>query len=119
MKTRIIKFLVVLCAAFVISSTTGCSVFKPTPSLTSEATVYRSFQDVWTVTRAAYSAHMDRVVRGKVSAADAADVDRAWEAFRGAFKIAAQAAQWDQSQYTPENVRKLADDVLTLIKATL
>jgi len=110
------KFLVVLCAA--LAFTPGCQLFAPKPGITYEATVFMSFRDTWTVTRAAYSGWMDRVARGKVSDRDAADVNMAWEKFRGAFLIACEAAQWKQDEYTPEHVRKLAQDVLTLISAT-
>jgi hypothetical protein len=99
----------------------GCASTTTTPqqSHSAAAITYLTFADVWTVTHAAYSGYCDQAVLGKVSPADQADIDKAWNAFRGAYGIALQAAQLDKSQVTPENVRKLSNDLLTLIAATL
>jgi len=95
----------------------SCSILKPQSPVTWEATRYLSFRDCWTVTHAAYQAMKDRQALGLVSAADAADIDKAWNTFRSSFLVALEVAQWDKESFTPENVRELADDLLTLIAA--
>lgn len=111
------KFLILICAALCL--TPGCSILSPSSPITHEASVYYSFHDTWAVTRAAYSSFADRYVAGNVSVKDKADVDRAWEAFRSAYLIALEAAQMNGDQFTPDNVKKLSDSVLTLIAAAL
>ena len=99
---------------------TGCATTTtPQQSHSATAIAYLSFADVWTVAHTAYAGELDRYVRGKVSERDQADIDKAWNAFRGAYGIGLQAAQLDKAAITPENVRKLADDLLTLINASL
>ena len=97
--------------------TPGCAVFTGKSPVTYEATRYQSFRDVWTVTRKAYEAHLLQVARGKVSIEDQQDINAAWNAYRSAYLIALDAARNNEQAFTPENVRKLADDLLTLISA--
>lgn len=115
MKTLISKFLVALC---ILAFAPGCSLLKPKSPVTIEASHYLSFRDCWTVTLAVYDSHMDRRVAGKVSALDAADIDRAWETYRAAYRLALAQASGDEGAFTPDNVKKLANDVLTLIYAS-
>ena len=107
--------------AFALVFTTGCGTTQTTPqaSHSVKAITYLSFADVWTVTHAAYQGACDATVQGKISTKDKADIDKAWNAYRGAFTIALEAAQMDTAQVTPDNVRKLANDLLTLINAAL
>ena len=107
--------------ACAIVFTTGCGTTQTTPqaSHSAKAVAYLTFFDVWTVTHAAYQGACDATVQGKISAKDKADIDKAWNAYRGAFTIALEAAQMDTAQVTPDNVRKLASDLLTLINAAL
>jgi hypothetical protein len=109
------KFTIILALCALLAFAPGCSILAPQPGISYEASVYRSFEDVWTVTKQAYTLHLDRVAAGKVTPADAADVARAWENFRSAYLIALDAARMDQTAFTPARVRNLADDVLTLI----
>ena len=97
----------------------GCATNTTTPQASHSATAiaYLSFADVLTVTRAAYAAELDQYNLGKISERDQADIDKAWNAFRAAYSIALEAAQMDKTQITPQNVRKLSDDLLTLIGA--
>jgi hypothetical protein len=86
--------------------------------VTWEASRYLSFRDCWTVTLAIYDAHMDRRVAGKVTAEDARDIDAAWRTYTVAYRLALAKASGDETSFTPENVKKLANDVLTLIYAS-
>jgi hypothetical protein len=113
---KLILVLALLCA---VPSFTGCNVLSPKTKVTYEASVFLSFKDVWTVTRQAYVGFKTRQAEGKVSAADAADVDKAWNTFRGAYVIALDVAAQNENAFTPANVRDLANDVLDLIAATL
>lgn len=106
-----------LAAACLLSFTPGCSLIAPKSDVTLEATQYMSFREVWHVTHTAYQVYADRKALGKVSAGDARDIDTAWNAFRKAYIIAMDAASNNQSMWTPENVRRLADDVLVLVAA--
>lgn len=116
---RNLKILIALCVALVMVP--SCAVFKPgtNPSITYEASVFLSFNDVWQVTRNAYLGFKIRQAQGGISSADAADVDKAWDTFRSGFLIALDVAQKDKSQFTPPAVRVLANDVLDLIAAAL
>ena len=120
MKTRTLLCIVaVIWAACIGQVLTGCGTTQTTPQASHSATAiaYLSFADVLTVTRAAYAAELDQYNLGKVSERDQADIDKAWNAFRAAYSIALEAAQMDKTQITPQNVKKLSDDLLTLIGA--
>jgi len=108
--------LIALLAVFTI--TPGCSLLSPKSDVTWEASRFLSFKDTWTTTLALYDYSKDRQVVGKLSAKDAADIDAAWNLFRLAFKSALADAQGNENAFTPENVKKLANDVLTLIYAS-
>ena len=113
MKTYILTLLAVLClclAPACVSTNNGTS-----SNITMEGRVYLSFENVWTVTHQAYMIYCDRVALGKIGNGDQADIDKAWNAFRETFKIALKAAQMDKTQFTPDNVRVLSNDVLILI----
>ncbi len=97
--------------------TPGCALTNPKSPVTFEATRYLSFKDTWTVALTLYDSHMDRRAAGKVSAKDAADIDAAWNTFRAAYDVALDAAKGDKTSFTPDNVKKLANDVLVLIYA--
>jgi len=116
------KINIALCLAFfgvVLGFTMpGCSLLAPKSPVTWEASRYASFRDCWTITLAVYDANMDRRVAGKVSVADAQDIDRAWNLFRAAYRTALAEASGNELAFTPESVKKLANDVLTLIYAS-
>lgn len=117
MKTQTLKLLVVLCAA--LAFTPGCSTFSGKSPVTWEASRFLSFRDVYDVAYRAYLAHNVRVLDGKVSAKDDAEIDAAWNAFRAAYIVALNQASGDANKFTPDNVRKLANDVLDMIAVTL
>jgi hypothetical protein len=113
------KTLSLLLVACTLALTPGCGVLAPKSDVTYEASVYRSFRSVWDVTYRAYLGCQMRVAQGKVSAEDAADINAAWVIYCGAFRIALDRAAGNENAFTPDSVRDLADDVLTLIAATL
>lgn len=96
---------------------TGCSILAPKSNVTWEASVYLSFADTWAVTSAAYDTYCEQAVLGKVSAEDQADIDEAWNKFRSAFRVAFIAASRDWSKFAPEDVKKLSEDLTTLIRS--
>ena len=101
--------------ALAVSVTTSCSLLHPKSDITWEASRFLSFQDVYTVTRTAYAAHLDRVAAGKVKIEDQKDIDKAWNTFRTAYLLALDSAEGNTEVFTPDNVKKLADDLLILI----
>ena len=108
----IYKILVVLC---LLAFVPGCSLLNPTSPLTHEASRYNSFKSVWISTLAVYDFQMDKRAQGKISPDDAQTIDTAWNAFRAAYRVALARAGGDENLFTPDDVRKLADDVLILI----
>ncbi len=112
MKTLITKLLLVGC---LLSVGTGCNVLNPQSPLTYEASRFNSFKSVWISTLAVYDFQMDKRVQGKISQEDAQDIDAAWNTFRAAYRVALARAGGDENLFTPDEVRKLADDVLILI----
>lgn len=107
-----------LCAINIMLFTQGCSVLSPEGPVTWEAAKFNSFKSVWISTLALYDYQMDLRVQGKIKPSDAQDIDTAWNSFRAAYRVALAQASGDENAFTPENVRKLADDVLTLIYAS-
>lgn len=93
----------------------GCAVLAPKSPVTWEASRFLAFKDVWATTLAMYDHAKDLQVAGKISARDAQDIDRAWNLFRSSFKLALENAGNNPNAFTPDEVRKLANDVLTLI----
>lgn len=104
-----------LCALLVCAP--GCSLLAPKSPLTYNASRYQSFKAVWITTLAVYDYQMDLRVQGKIKPEDAVVIDAAWNTFRVAYKTALIKARNDETMFTPDEVRKLADDVLTLIYA--
>jgi hypothetical protein len=98
-------------------ATPGCSLLSPKSPVTWEASRFLAFKDVWKTTLALYDHAKDLNVAGKLSDRDMADIDAAWNLFRAAFKTALAESENNNSGFTPENVRKLGNDVLTLIYA--
>lgn len=94
----------------------GCASLQSTPP-TREAVVYYAFRDTWSGAHEAYKGFCELVVLGKVSKADEADVDKAWNRFRVGFKAALLAANNDWSAVTPASVIAQKDDLITLIRA--
>lgn len=92
---------------------TGCQTTQPT----AEAVKYNTLRATWTVALSAHDVYSEMVVLGKVKPADQADVNRAWDDFRAAFKVAALLAERDLSSATPDNVERLKDDLIILIRS--
>lgn len=115
MKTHKPTIILALCALLAFSP--GCSLLVPKPGVTYNAARFNSFKVTWVSTLAVYDYQMDLRVQGKISPEDAEVIDAAWNSFRLGYKVALAQARGDDTAFTPDNVRKLADDVLTLIYA--
>lgn len=103
--------LALTCAVVAPVTFTGCAVTR-----TTEAVVFDSFKTTYNASYSAYTSWLELVVKGKVSKADEARVDKAWNDFRDAFSIAFQTASQNWSAATPEQVQRLADNLITLIR---
>ena len=80
---------------------TGCSLFgRGTPN-----DQFANFKSTWDVSLAAYDAHLERVVLGKVPRAQEIAADAAWEQFRATFKQAFVAAAENWKAAPPEQVK--------------
>jgi len=90
---------------------TGCT----TPQ-TREAIVFNTFKDTWTVAHAAYQAHCENVVTGKVSKEKEIKVDREWNRFRLAFKTALSVANQDWTQMPPASLDVAEQQLINLIR---
>lgn len=102
-----------LIGALCLAPLTGCKTTEPP---TREARIAYTFQDTWTLARVAYDAFAERVVLGKVSRADEARVDAAWNHFRAAFAVAFRAASQNWNTATTAKIDALRDDLLDLIR---
>ena len=101
MKT--IRLLIIAVAISVASLTfTGCVAPR-----TAEARVYDTFKTTYNAAYSSYESYCKLVVLGKVSKAEEAKVDAAWNDFR--------AASLNWTAATPAQVQKLADDLNRLI----
>lgn len=92
---------------------TSCAV---TPPRTPEAVVFDSFKTTYNAAYTAYTGWLELVVKGKVSKADEARVDTAWNDFRTGFSAAFQAASQDWNAASPERVQAMADILIKLIR---
>jgi len=90
---------------------TGCS----TTNTTREAIIYYTFKDTQTIVHRAYDVFAERVVLGKVSASNQKDVEDAYVKYQDLFRTEFVAAQLDLSKPAPDELRKLADEVVKLI----
>jgi len=95
----------------VMTTFTGCT----TPQ-TREAIVFNTFKDTWTVAHAAYQAHCENVVTGKVSKEKEIKVDREWNRFRLAFKTALSVANQDWTQMPPASLDVAEQQLINLIR---
>lgn len=91
---------------------TGCK----TTDTTREARIYYSFRDTWIIGHTAYGAWCERIVDGKISKADERKVDKAWDDFRDAFKLALQLSNHQWGEASPDKVDRLRDDLINLIR---
>jgi hypothetical protein len=109
------KLLASIIIAVALLTTPGCTTTGTKP--TAEAVVFYTFADTWAVAKAAYQGYAELAVQGKVSAADQVDIDKQWNLFRSTFKSALIVANNNWSAVTPEDARKISNDLLTLIRS--
>lgn len=80
------------------------------------ASTFKTFQDIWIVSSAAYDAHCERVVQGKVEPGKEAMADAAWNQFRSVFRQSFVNASRNWSAPAPIEVKAEASNLLTIIK---
>lgn len=113
--SRLPLFLLLGALAFSPVVFTGCQ--KGDKPLTTEAIKFNSLQATWQVALRTHDVYSEMVVLSNVKAGDQMDIDRAWNDFRAAFKIAVVLAENNLSAPTPENVEVLKNDLITLIRS--
>lgn len=86
------------------------------PAPTAQAVKYFELADTRALVDAAMRTYGEAVVLGKVHPADEAKIDVAHATFQVAFKTAVRAAFYDVGTITPDNVRDLALQLVTLIQ---
>lgn len=99
-------------AATIGVGVSGCAWLKNQPA---ETVKYYTFLDSWTLSKAAYEGWCDRVVLGKISQADEAAVDVAWNKYRAAFNTSIALARQDWNAITPASLLEIQTDLLKLI----
>lgn len=99
--------------------TPSCTTTQNGSAPTVEAIKFYSFADTWAIAHAAYQGYAEQVVLGKVKPEDEREIDKAWNAFRVSFKLAFVGASKDWSAATPDDIVKLKDDLITIIRAAL
>lgn len=109
MKTLIAALLL----AVMPMSFVGCA----TTTKTKEAVVFDSFKSTYNAAYTAYTSYLELVVRGKVSRDQEVRADAAWNHFRAGFSVAFRAASQDWNAAAPDQVKALADKLITIIRA--
>ena len=112
MKTKFALSLLLVGLAVAPLTFSGCANNKPTP----EAVAFLSFKSTWTATHAAYAQWCERVVQGKVTAAQEEQADNAWNLFRVTFRTALVEASGNMTAVPPDNLKAQANQVLALTR---
>lgn len=99
-------------AATLTVGVTGCAWLKNTPA---ETVAYYTFRDSWDLTKTAYDKWSERVVQGKVTAEQSAEVDVVWNKYRDTFRSAIALARQDWSAVTPATLTAVQNELLSLI----
>lgn len=90
----------------------GCSTPSAVPH---ESRLYYTLKDTHVLVDNAMRVYAVAVVNGSVSAATETRVDAAHERYRAAFQFAAETARGGLNSLTPEQVQRLADELVLLI----
>lgn len=116
MKIRPISVLQAICLscllALPVAFSPGCST---TPTV--QAKVYNTFLTSWTVSKAAYDAWLEGVVRGEVSHDKEAKVDAAWNKYRLVFKASFNLAVGSWQAPSPATLDAAEKELLALIRS--
>lgn len=101
-----------LIAIALIFTQPGCGTPK---NATHEAIVFNSFKTTYNTTRSAYEGYLVLVVQRKVSEEDEVKIDKAWNDYRAAFKLAFIAASQNWEAATPYQVQQLSSEFIKLV----
>jgi hypothetical protein len=113
---KLIRYLLLaICLALPAGNFTGCGTLPRTP----EARTFDTFKTTYNAAYTSYESYCKLVVKGKVTAAEEARVDAAWNDFRAAFSLSFRAASLNWSAATPEQIQLLANDLNKLIASLL
>ena len=107
-KIALCLLLLVPCVA--LPTFTGCQ----SPP-TTEAVIFYSFKDSWTLTKKAYDSWNERVVQGLVKPEAEAKVDAAWNKYRAAFKVSLAVVRGSQTASIPASLLANQQEILNLI----
>jgi hypothetical protein len=107
MKTSIQRFCGVLCAMAILCFLSGCASTSPSGSYQLKQT--RSDVD-WAMVR-----YHNRVSFGFLTTAEQDQVTAAYKAYQTAFNEAARQTHFDYATPTPDNVKQLANQLLSLL----
>ena len=102
--------LVLVCAPLAFTGSTGCGC-----TTSQQAAAYKTLNIVATSVDAGMKAFADAVVANKVGAATQEKVRTAHGRYQKALGAAVVAAHFDTSAPAPEDVKKLASELLALI----
>lgn len=96
---------------------TGCGVFSgsSTNAPSSKAVAFKSLKSVQIAVDRAMKTYGGLVVQGKVSAENQVNVDALHEAYRRSFRIAVMSAKNGVDGQTPDDVAKIAQEIINLI----
>lgn len=81
------------------------------------AVAYTSLETTWRAALAIYREYADLAARGLVKPEDQRDIDKAWNNFRDALRVAVVASSRGFSAATPSDVEILKNDLVVLIKS--
>lgn len=111
-RARYIYVLMVALTLIVLAP--GCKYFSGATS-TPEAVTFTSFKDVWDASYTAYFEFEKRVVQGKVSKADEAKADNAWNLFRASYKAAFKTANMSNGAPAPDDLLQAKSGLIKLL----
>lgn len=106
------KQMPVLVAIAILLAVPSCALFRGGDD---PASTFKTFEDTWTVSLAAYDAHCDRVNLGKVEPAKEKLADAAWLQFRATFRAAFVAASRNWNAPTPPTLEVEAKSLVSTL----
>ena len=107
-----------LVAVSLLAVVPACSVFEG-KKVTPEAKSFLTYKDTFDTARKAYDAFCEQVVQGKVSKANEARADAAWNSFRSAYKVAFVTSNAKDGDIPPESLRASLTNFTVLLTTLL